>query len=129
MGNLVQKSWWHGTVRERLRYHPCSFSCSFWLLHGRSAASDDFGAWSASRRHSWECCRSSMLRFHAVHSESSLVNLSSFTVNSCCGMLGACYIACINNTVPASQRAFVNGLCVTFESLGKGLGPLGTAIA
>jgi len=49
--------------------------------------------------------------------------------NSAMGMMGACYIASINNAVHPSQRATVNGICVTFESFGKGIGPMLTAIA
>lgn len=49
--------------------------------------------------------------------------------NSGMGMLGAVYIATMNNHVHPAQRAAVNGVCVTFEAFGKGIGPLSTAIA
>lgn len=49
--------------------------------------------------------------------------------NSALTMLAATYLASINNVVPSDQRAVVNGVCVTFEALGKGIGPMGSSVA
>jgi len=50
-------------------------------------------------------------------------------INSACGLVGVSYIASINAAVGKGDRAKVNGVCVTMESLGKGIGPASIAIA
>ncbi|CAK0877978.1 unnamed protein product, partial [Prorocentrum cordatum] len=58
----------------------------------------------------------------------SLVLLHSFT-NGMYGLVGASLVAALNNAAPCDRRATVNGVVVTFESIGKGLGPALTSVA
>merc|ERR1711879_406253 len=48
--------------------------------------------------------------------------------NSAYGMQYSSYIAGVNNVVSAAHRGMGNGVCVTGESVGKGLGPMLAAI-
>jgi len=50
-------------------------------------------------------------------------------VNCCINVMGAAYIAFINNAAPTGQRGTVNGISVTFEACAKGAGPMSAAIA
>jgi len=82
------------------------------------------------RRCSWVCNLGNAILFVAMPFITNiyLLTVVHAAINSLMGTMAATYIALINNTVDPTSRGKVNGVCATFEAIGKGFGPLSMSV-